>query len=183
MVCSKPVLDSVIPEGLKNVYRPARRILDHLEVALLSNPNGPHASHSPSRLLSPVSDTKIVCYGLFSFVFTPKEALKTYYLVQLRLHEAMSALEDLIEGLFHVGVLSVSQQVGQQAQKSLLKASEEKNWLGMLFSAIIFGGSMYAFQSSARDLNRLVRKHRVTLPVYDLQEDKVGKKPIWYLPK
>jgi len=95
----------------------------------------------------------------------------------------MSALEDLIEGLFHVGVLSVSQQVGQQAQKSLLKASEEKNWLGMLFSAIIFGGSMYAFQSSARDLNRLVRKHRVTLPVYDLQEDKVGKKPIWYLPK
>ncbi len=95
----------------------------------------------------------------------------------------MSALEDLIEGLFHVGVLSVTYQVGQEAQKSLLKASEEKNWLGMFFSALVCGGSMYAFQSSARNLNRLLRKHRVTLPVYDLRQDKVGKTPVWYLPK
>ena len=85
----------------------------------------------------------------------------------------MSAIEDLIEGLIHVGILSVSYAVGQEAQRSLVKSAEENNWLGVLFSAIVCGGSAYAFQSSARDLNRLIRKNRIAIP----------QRPILYLPK
>jgi hypothetical protein len=95
----------------------------------------------------------------------------------------MSGIDDLIEGLFDAGILSVSYSVGQEAQKTFVKAAEERNWLGMLFSAIVCGGSMYAFQSSARNLNRLLRKHRVELPIYDLREDKTSKPRIWFLPK
>ncbi len=95
----------------------------------------------------------------------------------------MSDIEDLFEGLVDVGIMAATYQVGQEAQKSLVKSSQEDNWLGMLLSAVVCGGAMYAFQSSTRNLNRLLRKHRIALPVYDLREDKAGKKPIWYLPK
>jgi hypothetical protein len=95
----------------------------------------------------------------------------------------MSAFDDILDGIFDVGVMSVTYQVGQEAQRSFVKAAEEKNWLGMLLSALVCGGSMYAFQSSARDLNRLFRKNRAKLPVFDLREDRSRKARFWYLPK
>jgi hypothetical protein len=95
----------------------------------------------------------------------------------------MSAFEDIVEGIFDVGVMSVTYQVGQEAQRSFVKAAEEKNWFGMFLSALVCGGSMYAFQSSARDLNRLLRKNRAKLPIFDLQEDRSSKTPLRYLPK
>src|SRR5712692_8646878 len=95
----------------------------------------------------------------------------------------MSAFEDILEGIFDVGVMSATYYAGQEAQRSLVKAAEEKNWLGMLLSALVCGGSMYAFQSSARNLNRLLRKNRAKLPIFDFREDRSRKTPFWYLPK
>jgi len=97
--------------------------------------------------------------------------------------EQMSALEDLVEALLHVRVMGATFQIGKEAEKSFVEASERNNWLGMLFSAIVCGGSMYAFQSSARNVNRILRKHRATIPVYDLRKDKSRVMPVWYLPK
>ncbi len=95
----------------------------------------------------------------------------------------MSAIEDVLEGIFDVGMMSVSYHVGQEAQRSFVKAAEEKNWLGMLLSALVCGGSMYAFQSSARDLNRLLRTNRAKLPIFDLRENRSRRTPFSYLPR
>jgi hypothetical protein len=72
----------------------------------------------------------------------------------------MPDFDDLLEVLFQVGVMALSYQIGQEAQKSLMKASNENDWLGMLFSAIFYGGSAYAFRSSARNLDRIIGKQR-----------------------
>ncbi len=94
----------------------------------------------------------------------------------------MSEIEDLIEGLLHVGVMAVTYQAGHSAQKSFAEASERNDPWAMLFSAIACGASMYGFQWSARKLGRLIGSQRA-LPVYDLQENWSRETPIWYLPK
>ncbi len=96
----------------------------------------------------------------------------------------MSALEDLIEGLFHVGVMAVSYDVGRAAQKSLAGAIQRKDLLAILGSALVCGGSAFALQSSGRKLGHLLSKQRIALPkFYDLRQDKSGQNPFWYLPK
>lgn len=88
----------------------------------------------------------------------------------------MSDIEDIIEGLFHVGVLAVTYKIGQDSQKAFTEAYDRNDMLGMIFSAIAAGASAYGFQWSSRNINRLVAKYR--LPNSDPRTQ-----PGWALPK
>ena len=94
----------------------------------------------------------------------------------------MSDIEDLVEGLIHMGVLATTYKIGQDAQRAFAEATEKNDAWGMLFSAIACGGAMYGFQWSAKNLNRLIGRRRA-LPVYELLLKESGKTPLWYLPK
>ncbi len=70
----------------------------------------------------------------------------------------MSNIEDLLEALFHVGVMAVSYEVAQDARKSFARGAENDDLWGMLFAAIASGGSAYAFGWSSKNLSRLIAK-------------------------
>jgi hypothetical protein len=75
-------------------------------------------------------------------------------------NSSMSALEDILEAVFHVGVIATAHSVRQGSQKSFADASDRNDFWGMLFSAVLRGGSVYAHVWSAQNLNRLAGKYR-----------------------
>jgi hypothetical protein len=87
----------------------------------------------------------------------------------------MDNLERFLQSLLHVGVMVASREIGLGAQKALARAFEKKDWAGILGYSLIYGGSVYAFHSSGRELNRLLGNPRAPLPsFYDL-DDKLEK--------
>ena len=95
----------------------------------------------------------------------------------------MSAFDDAVDVGLNLGAMALSQQIGKNAENSLAQAIEKKDLLGILFSAGVYGASMYVYQSSARKVGRIVGKYQTPSPRYYLPSSKSRKTPIWRLPK
>jgi hypothetical protein len=94
----------------------------------------------------------------------------------------MSRTDDIIDAGLNLGAMTLSHYVRKEAEKSLAQAYERNDLLGILISAGAYGASSYAYQSSARNLARLIGKYQRTLPAYDFRVNKPRKTPTWYLP-
>ncbi len=77
--------------------------------------------------------------------------------------------------------MAVSREIGMGARKALAESLEKRDWAGIFGNSLIYGGSVVAFQTSGRKLNRLLGNPRAPLPsLYD-SYDNVKKRKIRYL--
>ncbi len=74
----------------------------------------------------------------------------------------MPDFEDLVKGLVHVTIMAVASEAGRNAQRSFVDSSERRDAWGMFLCALAIGGAAYGFQWSSLELNRLVKKRRMT---------------------
>lgn len=95
----------------------------------------------------------------------------------------MSAFDDAVDVGLNLGAMALSQQIGKNAESSLADAIERKDLLGILFSAGIYGASMYVYHSSARQVGRIIGKYQGPSSRYYLPLGDSRKTPTGYLPK
>ncbi len=93
----------------------------------------------------------------------------------------MDDLERFLRSLFHIGVMAVAREIGMGAQKALSESLDKRDWAGIFGNSFVYGGSVVAFQSSGRKLNRLLGNSRAPLPSFYDSYDNVKKDKTRYL--